>query len=354
MSIDKISEKTVNHFTVETYHINEGLRLCLAYDLSTTSHLIGNGGLRWLTYSDVASQESEALILAKHMTQKHTLYHTGFAGAKLVAHGECHQENRKDLLNAVASILNDKQGRIYTGCDMNINNQDMCELNTLTPYILNSHPKPEVDTSIATAFGVYGSLMSVMQSQGDEWQNKTFLVHGLGKIGQTIAKKLIAEGHRVMTYDINKSNAYLPQAMNISGNPQWYQLPCDYLILCSASHIIHEDMAVELQCKAIVSSANAPFSSENVSSILKEKYISWIPDVVSNAGAVICDYLEHYQIELYKKMSPEAVYNYVYERIHHKTQQLIQLANQYSITPAEALDIFLNINVHQIKLPKAA
>jgi len=177
---------------------------------------------------------------------------------------------------------------------------------------------------------------------------------GLGKIGQTIAKKLIADGHRVMTYDINMKNADLPQAINISDNPHWHQLPCDYLVLCSASHIIDENIALELQCKSIVSSANAPFSSENIASILREKQISWIPDVVSNAGAVICDYLEYYQLELYKKMSREAVYDYVYQRIHHKTQQLVQLANQYSITPAEAFDIFLNINAHQIKLPKAA
>ena len=60
-------------------------------------------------------------------------------------------------------------------------------------------------------------------------------------------------------------------------------------MLCSISNIITDNNVDDLNCRWIVSSANSPFSSKNVVDTLDKNNIGWIPDVISNADAVICD-----------------------------------------------------------------
>jgi glutamate dehydrogenase/leucine dehydrogenase len=330
-----------NKYKAETFSVNSELSFTVVYD-EDANNLPANGGLRFYQYPDLKSQEEEAFTLAKHMTQKHSIYNTGFSGVKLVANGKVTENNKKQLLKKVGEVLNQFKGSIYTGCDLNMNNDDMLYLREITPYILNAIDAPQINTSTATAFGVYGALKAVMDKVNKNEKAK-YLVHGIGKIGLVIAKELIKSGQNVLTYDINKNNAEIAGATNISDKNDWHEIQCDYLILCSASGLITEENVYKLNCKWIVSSSNSPFAGNKVVELLKRKGISWIPDVVSNAGAVICDSIEFNEPERYKNIDAELMYQCVQKHIYNKTIQLLDLAKQYRLTPMEALDIFLTM-----------
>ena len=330
---------TSDGYKIETYKINEHLSYTIAYDFKN-SELPANGGLRFSQYHSVKEQEIEALTLARHMSQKHEIYDTGFSGVKLVANGLVTEENKKLLLNHVAKMLNGFSGKIYTGCDLNISDADMNYLYTMTPYVLNGIGS-QINTSTATAYGVLGALTAVMKKNENNSRKAKCLIHGVGKIGSIIAKKLIEDGHEVFTYDANVRNADIDGAKNISENSEWHKLACDYLILCSKSGIITSDNVDALHCRWIISSANSPFADESVIAKLKNKNIMWIPDVISNAGAVICDSFEMKQTKQYLTLPSHSVYDCVYRKILTKTLKLLHVSHQYNLSPGDVLKIFL-------------
>jgi len=326
------------------YALNESLGITIAFDPAYTP-LPANGGLRFSHYESHAAQDEEALILAQQMTKKHRLYNTGFAGVKLVANGANTPDNKIKILNAVADILNRFQGKIYTGCDININNQDMTYLTTLTPYVL-SGLESQIDTSYATAYGVYASVKAMMQHYPTR-QNNTLMVHGIGKLGRVLVTQLIKDGHTVYSYDINSDAAEINGAINMSAQDNWFETKCDYLLLCSHSGVITEEIAHNLNCTYLISGANAPFASEHVVTILKEKNIIWLPDVISNSGAVICDVLEYTQKEKYRSIDPQNAYTFIYNAIFDKASKILSLTKKYPLRPDQILDIFFTTEQHE-------
>lgn len=338
----KVKKTKIKGYNIDSYQILEDLSVTIAYECSLDG-LPANGGMRFCEYASQEEQEVEALTLAIHMTEKHKIYNTGFVGAKLVANGKQTTENKRRLLDSVSKILNDYQGKIYTGCDININNEDMDYMATMTPYILNGI-NSDVNTSTATAYGVYGSLNAVMDMDKHPDSKLSFLIHGTGKIGSVIANKLVAKGHTVYTYDVNKESANILGAMNISNDPKWYTRVCDYMVLCSKCGVINDQNVNELNCRWILSSANAPFSNKNVETVLTKRHIDWIPDVVSNAGAVICDEFEHKDLERYNKTDPNKAYSYIYNAKYKKTKSLLNLSIRFDIPPQTALATFFIVS----------
>ena len=339
--------KYIDGYCIETYRIKDDLSLSMAYDLNH-SGLPANGGMRLIPYASQDACEREALTLAQHMTQKHQIYDTGFSGVKLVGNGQPTAENKTALIEAAAEVLAAHDGRIYTGCDLNINNEDMDVLYAKCPYVLNGIGS-QVNTSTATAYGVYGSMQAVLQML-PAGRPLSFLIHGLGKIGSVIAKELLAAGHHVYTYDVFAQAADIPGATNISDDDTWYQRKVDMLVLCSKCGVIDQNNVAQLQCRWIVSSANSPFESKAVETELKLRGIHWVPDVISNAGAVICDAIEFTHQAAYCAMDPNEVYEYVRQCKFEKTAKLLELSKQYRITPAEALEVFFSIRANRERL----
>lgn len=346
-----------DNYTVTHYPIDESISLTVAYE-DVEYGEPGNGGLRLYQYGSKSDQENEALTLAKHMTQKHRIYNTGFSGVKFVANGKVTQENKIALLDKMGEVLNSFSGRLLTGCDLNIDNNDMQYLRHRSPHILNAMDAPHINTSTATAFGVYGSFKSVLDSEiGSKNENnhkRTILVNGIGKVGGIMANKLVTDGHTVYTYDIDPDKAEIPGTINISDKADWESTPCDYLILCSISNIINESNVDRLSCRWILSSANSPFSSDLVTMRLDKRGIRWIPDVISNAGAVICDSIEYKEPDRYQRIQAEDMYQCVHDRIYKKTERVIMLSNHYRLTSYDSLDVFLTLSKNEFLLPKVA
>ena len=283
----------------------------------------GNGGIRVQEYSHEEMALDEARFLAKCMTHKPALYNTGFSGAKIVAHSSSYGDCKQALMDAISQVLHQLGGTVYTGCDLNTDQEDMDHLAKQCPYVLAGIDSG-IDPSEATACGVYGAILAALGNDTTNISNKRFLVHGMGKVGKGVARQLEACGAEIFSYDIFPRNADHPQFCNVSDCVEWWKLPFDLLILCSASNIITPTIARQLACESIIGSTNKPFSdTELVVDILKVQGIPWIPEAVSSAGAVICDSIEYYAPDIFQKAGADEVYSFIRDLVRDKARQLI-------------------------------
>ncbi|NEP90828.1 MAG: glutamate dehydrogenase [Okeania sp. SIO2C2] len=293
----------------------DGLQCFIGLDRPTLSHP-SNGGLRVKTYKSQTLAWEDCRNLSLVMTNKHRLYNTGFSGGKIVvAMADC-QACKKELLSFIGSMLNELNGLMYTGCDLNTSLEDMEYLRNHCPYILASLDS-QVDPSIATAYGVVGSIQGIF---GKNLEGLVFLVHGSGKVGKATALGLQKLGASIMTYDIVPQRADLPNCKNISQDHNWWDIPCNALVPCSISGLITPEIADSLQCQYIVGSANVPLSEPSVLDILQAKSITFIPESISSAGAVICDSIEFYAPSIFKQVDPCYIYAFVQEIVEKKVK----------------------------------
>jgi glutamate dehydrogenase/leucine dehydrogenase len=70
--------------------------------------------------------------------------------------------------------------------------------------------------------------------------------------------------------------------------------PCDLLIPAALERQITEENAERLQCKLVIEAANGPTTPE-AETILRERGILVVPDVLANAGGVTVSYFEWVQ-----------------------------------------------------------
>jgi leucine dehydrogenase len=287
--------------------------------------LPANGGLRVLSYSTETEALAEAQVLSQRMGWQHRLYGTGFSGVKIVA--KCDPQNpdrKKSLLCAIAAFLNELEGRVYTGCDLNTDSGDMAYLAGMTPYVLSSLGS-RLDGSRATGYGVLGGVLGCV---GRAARPMTCLVQGDCQVGVTVSELLLREGHEVLTC--------LPTS------PDWWRARCDVLVLCSGAHVITEEIARELKCRVIVGGTHTPFATERAGELLRSRGIIWIPDVITGAGAVICDSIEHYAPVLFRETAPERIYTYVHRLIARKTEAFLKLQSETGLSPGSVLGRFLD------------
>jgi len=301
------------------------------------SHALpGNGGLRIKPYANEYAAMRECLSLSQVMTHKHALYGTGFTGAKLVAMAEPQQLNKQALLRAVGQVLNELDGTVYTGCDLNTTLADMTYLSHFCPYVLAA-VGTTVDPSAATGYGVFGSISAVCQEQ---IRGRTFLVHGTGSVGAVVAQLLAQAGGIVLTYDQVAARADLPGCRNISGHKKWWQAPCDVLVPCSISGLITTYIAHRLNCRWVVGSANLPLATAAVQEIFQRRRIGFVPEAISSAGAILCDSVEQYGRMPFAQVQPTDIYHFVQATVQQKTWQLLDYGHSAAAFTPQGLAQF--------------
>jgi leucine dehydrogenase len=282
----------------------------------------------------------EALILAERMSEKHTLYETGFLGAKIVIDGPRDSSTDGIVLRALGDIINLYDGSVFTGCDLNVSNENMVLLATATPFVLNSLSNPSIDTSSATGAGAFAAVRDVLDGlrQGGAAH---IAIHGLGKVGSQISTHAMKHGCYVSGYDVD-SSACARAGVSPVAETALFETPCDVLVLASISNLVTPEIARKIGAKWIVSAANAPFACDEVVDILTERGVKYLPDVVVNPGAVICDSIEVNCPDIYQGMSQDGVDEYVCRCVHSRVQDVLAYSKLFGVPPSEAVDLVLS------------
>lgn len=168
----------------------------------------------------------------------------------------------------------------------------------------------------ATSRGVAHVALEALAQRGLRPDRATVAVQGFGKVGRYAARFLAEAGARVVGVadeyggiystrglDIADVEAHVeatgsvvgfPGAEQLSDRDEVLLLPVDVLVPAAVEGVIHAGNAARVAAQIVVEGANGP-TTRDADSILRERDVLVVPDILANAGGVVVSYFEWVQ-----------------------------------------------------------
>ena len=219
---------------------------------------------------------------------------------------------------------------VYTGCDLNTNDVDMDHLVQAKGkgrFVLAGR-NSRVDTNIATAASVIGSILGMCDAHDEKLEDTTFTVQGCGKVGRTVALELKRMGaKKVQTCDIVPELAHVPGCDVID---DWTTTSCDFLVPCANSLAITQQVAENFPdgLKFCCGATNSPFADTKAKEVFDDRGVFFVPESISSAGAILADSVEGYDEILFQEVEPTLLYGWVRSLSRRKARELNQKAGK--------------------------
>jgi glutamate dehydrogenase (NAD(P)+) len=128
-------------------------------------------------------------------------------------------------------------------------------------------------------------------------------------------------------------------------NGELLELPCDILVPAAMEDQITPENASRIKAKMIVEGANGPTTAE-ADSILNEKGILVVPDILANAGGVTVSYFEWVQNRL--------GYYWTEERVNRRADRAMKQAFDNVYATSEKYGVNMRIAAYIVALDKVA
>lgn len=166
----------------------------------------------------------------------------------------------------------------------------------------------------ATGRGIVDVTMEVLRHFHFDLSDTTVAIEGFGNVGSHAARILYGEGVKVIAISDRFGGLYNPKGLDIPAiiterkkekpplpsltqfgesilHEDLLTLPCRVLIPAALAEQITSTNAPKVQCQFLIEGANGP-TTLAADSILHDRGIMVIPDIVANAGGVIVSYFE--------------------------------------------------------------
>ena len=286
------------------------------------------GGIRYAP--DVTINEIKAL--ASWMTWKCAIVDVPFGGAKggircdprKLSDGELERLTRRYTSNLLEIFGPDRD---IPAPDMNTNEQIMAWI--MDTYSMNSH---KTETAVvtgkpiilggsqgrkeATGRGVVTVTLAALNKNGMLPNKCTVAIQGFGNVGSVTAQLMYEQGAKIIAISDISGGYYNEQGIDIPDaieytkknnnlldgyegaekitNEELLRMECDVLIPAAKEDQINRHNAPNINARIISEGANGPITA-NADSILEEKNIMVVPDILANAGGVTVSYFEWVQ-----------------------------------------------------------
>ncbi len=255
------------------------------------------GGCRMWSYTDTRAALRDVLRLSEGMTYKAAVAGLPLGGGKgviAVPHGErLTGDRRRDALLDFADCVNRMEGRYLTAEDVGISDDDVAVMAEVTSHVsgMSRERGGSGDPSPWTALGVFEALrVSCERAFGTaDLDGRSVTVIGLGHVGSHLARRLAADGARLIVSDVAEGKRSLAEELGA----QWVApdealfAEADVVAPCALGGILDHDSVPRLRCKVIAGAANNMLADTSVDSLLAEHGVLWCPDFVANAGGII-------------------------------------------------------------------
>ena len=285
------------------------------------------GGIRY--HPEVNLGEVSAL--AMWMTWKCSLVGLPLGGAKGGVTCDPAELSRNELQSLTrrytAEILN------FIGPEVDVPAPDMGTNEQVMAWIMDTysqhkgHAVPEVVTGKpvaiggthgrreATGRGIVYMITEAANYLGIGITGCTAVVQGFGNVGSVVTQELARLGVRVIGVsdrtggDFDAKGLPVEKLLEVADknhslegctygekitNEELLELKCDILVPAAQELQITEENAGRLQCRILAEGANGPTTLE-ADSILAQKSVFVIPDILANAGGVVVSYFEWVQ-----------------------------------------------------------
>ncbi|MGH2956818.1 MAG: Glu/Leu/Phe/Val family dehydrogenase [Solirubrobacterales bacterium] len=285
------------------------------------------GGVRFHPEVDI----DEVRALASLMTWKTAVANIPFGGATGGVNCPADELERSEVQAVTRSFL-DKIEKVLgptrdiPAPDVNTDAQVMAwmmdqygKLHGHTPAICTGKPialEGSYGREEATGRGCVYMFREAAPQIGLSPAETTFVVQGYGNVGSWAARIMQQLGCKMVGasdatgairsdagIDADELSAHIferegkltefPGAEVISPD-DLLAIECDVLIPAALGGMIHEGNADRINCRMVIEGANSP-TTPHADQILEEKGVHVIPDVMANAGGVVCSYFEWVQ-----------------------------------------------------------
>jgi glutamate dehydrogenase (NAD(P)+) len=284
------------------------------------------GGIRFHPEVDI----DEVRALASLMTWKTAVAGVPFGGAKGGVNCPASELETSELQSITRSFLAKIEkvlgpNRDIPAPDVNTNAQTMAwlmdeygKLHGHTPAICTGKPialEGSYGREAATGRGCVFMYREAAPQIGLSPAETTFVVQGYGNVGSWAARIMQQLGCKMIgvsdadgairndegidadkLYEHIQGGAKLTEfegGEEISAD-DLLTIDCDVLIPAALGGMIHEHNADQINCRMLIEGANSP-TTPAADDILIEKGVHVVPDVMANAGGVVCSYFEWVQ-----------------------------------------------------------
>src|SRR3954469_25891374 len=357
----------------------EGIRV-----LYNTSRGPAKGGIRF----DLAVTLEEVKALAAWMTWKCAVVNLPFGGAKggvvcdpsKLSIGELERLTRRYTAGIIQTLGPDSD---VPAPDVNTNERVMAWVmdtysmragHTVTAVVTG---KPiEMGGSLgrreATGRGCMIVTKQALQNLGLNIKGATVAVQGFGNVGSVAADLLSKEGAKIVAISDKTGGYHNPGGIDIQGainhvkekrgleglsgatpisNEELLQLEVDVLVPAALENVITSKNASKIRAKVICEGANGP-TTAGADSILDEKGIFVIPDILANAGGVTVSYFEWVQDRGGYFWTEDTVNQRLTEIMVRSFEDVLKLSKQHKVnmrTAAYMVSISRVATVHRLR-----
>jgi glutamate dehydrogenase (NAD(P)+) len=352
--------------------------------LYNTSRGPAKGGIRF----DMNVSLEEVKALAAWMTWKCAVVNLPFGGAKggvvcdplKMSAGELERLTRRYTAGIFATLGPDSD---VPAPDVNTNERVMAWVmdtysmrmgHTVTAVVTG---KPiEMGGSLgrreATGRGCMIVTKEALKHLGVQIQGTTVAVQGFGNVGSVAADLLQKEGCKIVAISDRTGGYYNKNGVDIAGainhvrqhrslegfkggdqitNEELLVLDVDVLVPAALENVITSKNAGKIRAKIICEGANGP-TTAGADSILDEKGVFVIPDILANAGGVTVSYFEWVQDRGGYFWPEDTVIERLTDIMNNSFAAVLKLSMQHKVnmrTAAYMLSISRVATVHRLR-----
>jgi leucine dehydrogenase len=252
------------------------------------------GGTRMYPYPSADAALTDALRLSRGMSYKNAIADLPLGGGKAVILGNPATDKSEAKFAAFADAINSLGGRYVTAMDVGILPVDMPVIARGTKHIAgyDQPGKAGGDSGPATALGVFSGLKAAVKHRlgVDSTKGMRVAIQGLGKVGMGVARRLHAEGARLIVADTNlKAVADAVDTLGaVAATPdQIVTVECDVLSPNALGAILNDQSIPRLCAKVVAGGANNQLARDHHGAMLRDRAILYAPDYVINGGGII-------------------------------------------------------------------
>ncbi|MBA1340600.1 MAG: Glutamate dehydrogenase 2 [ANME-2 cluster archaeon] len=334
---------------IHVYEPSVGLKGVLVVDNVARGPSIG--GVRMAP--DVSTEE--CVRLARAMTLKNAAADLPHGGGKAVIFGDPNmpKDEKELLIRAFASSLREIHEYIF-GPDMGTDEECMAwvkdEIGRAVglPRDLGGIPLDEIG---ATAWGLNHATCVALKYCDLELEGARVVIQGFGAVGKHTACFLTEKGALLVGAADSKGTVYDPDGLDVNtlielkeagksvvnypggeklDRDAVIDIECDIWIPAARPDVINESNVHRLKTRLVVEGANIPITHA-AERYLHENGILCIPDIIANAGGVICAAME------YQGATQAAAFDAIEEKLCRNTHMLMNEVAK-GILPREAAE----------------
>lgn len=296
------------------------------------------GGMRMWDYDSEDAALTDVLRLARGMTFKSAIAHTGLGGGKCVIIGDPKKTKSEALYRAMGRFIDSLNGLYITAEDVNTTIEDLEIVRQETRYVTGlsrasgSSGNPSPYTARGCVLGIEKCVERAFD--GASLAGKHVVLQGVGAVGSIMARELAAKGARISLYDMRTERAdALAQELDgrVLAADEVLRVECDVLAPCALGAILNDETIPVLRCKVVAGCANNQLATRAHCDRLREKGILYAPDYVINAGGII-----NVACELLPGGYDEAASLERVRRIPDALEEIFEISDSKQISTADA------------------